>query len=281
MLIARAPLPSGAAAGIAIAFPGHGAGEDPGAAPEPLALLSFACAGDMKFGDPARTANRGRFLRDAGIDPERSLGLALAHSRTVLYPADGEDPAALALAVGGADGLVLGSGPSPRPTVTVTVADCMPIWILDRGSGAYGLLHSGWRGTGILGAAITGMAERYGSRPSSMAVILGPAIGPCCYEVHGERAAAFAAEFGEACVRRREGASFLDLREANVLIAERAGVGDLLSIEACTCCDGRLGSYRRQGAASFTRMLAACGPSPLGPGPSPLLLGPCPAEEGR
>ena len=116
------------------------------------------------------------------------------------------------------------------------------------------------------------MVERFGSRTSSIAVILGPAIGPCCYSVSEERAAAFSAEFGENCVERRGGSSYIDLRSANVSIAEKSGIGHLLSIDACTSCDGRLGSFRRQGGASFTRMLAVCrgssrmaGMAPLGP----------------
>ena len=114
---------------------------------------------------------------------------------------------------------------------------------------------------GILEAALRGMAERFGSRPSTIAVVLGPAIGPCCYSVSEERALRFTADFGEESVSLRGHAHFLDLRQANISLAERAGIGDLLSIDACTSCDTRLGSFRRQGAASFTRMLAVCGRS--------------------
>jgi copper oxidase (laccase) domain-containing protein len=237
-------------------FPG------PAAAGEPVALLSFASHGDMKFGDPGRAANRDRFLRGVGIDPGNALGLELAHSRNLIFPDPGDDVAALSRAAGeragGADGIILRD---PSLAATVTVADCMPIWVLDRGSGAFGVLHSGWRGTGILSRAIEALADRCGSRPSSVAVILGPAIGPCCYAVPEGRAAEFSDEFGETAVARREGAWFLDLRAANIALAQRAGVGHLLSIEACTSCDRRLGSFRRQGVA-FTRMIAVCGRSP-------------------
>ena len=230
----------------------------------------------MKFGDPGRVANRERFLRRAGIDLSEVLGLELAHSRAVIFPALGEDPAAIARRSGGADGIILGDTaagaraavgcPAEGRAASVTVADCMPIWILDRESGAYGILHSGWRGTGILAVAIRSLAERFGSRPTSLAVILGPVIGPCCYAVAEERAARFSSEFGPNCVQRRGGSTYLDLRSANVSIAEASGVGQVLSVEACTSCDKRLGSYRRQGGASFTRMLAVSGfsPSPEG-----------------
>jgi hypothetical protein len=220
--------------------------------PEPIALISFADAGDMKFGDLGSKANRERFLLDAGFVLSRVRGLEPAHSRNVLFPSRGDEPG------GPADGLVLRE---PELAVSVTVADCMPIWVLDRESGAFGILHSGWRGTGILEVAVRGIESHYGSRPSSIAAILGPAIGSCCYSVSEERAARFSAEFGEESVSRRGGSCYLDLRTANVSIAERVGIGHLLSIEACTSCDERLGSYRRQGSASFTRMLAVCGRS--------------------
>jgi hypothetical protein len=244
-----------------MAFPG------PAVAGEPLALLSFASQGDMKFGDSRRAANRERFLRGAGIDPGNALGIELSHSRNLLFPSREDDAAELARSgggngSGGADGILLRD---PALAATVTVADCMPIWVLDRGSGTFGVLHSGWRGTGILARAIATLAERCGSRPASIAVILGPAIGSCCYAVPEDRAAEFSAEFGDRSVERRGDAWYLDLRAANLALAERSGAGYVLSIEACTSCDARLGSFRRQGPAAFTRMIAVCGRSSRAP----------------
>jgi copper oxidase (laccase) domain-containing protein len=256
MELRRASIPAGARDRLAAAFPG------PAVAGEPLALLSFASQGDMKFGVPELAANRERFLRGAGIDPRNARSIELSHTRGVLLPSRDDDVAALARETGGADGILLGD---PELSATVTVADCMPIWILDRGSGTFGVLHSGWRGTGILARAVKLLAERRGSKPSSIAVILGPAIGACCYAVPEDRAAEFAAEFGKGAARRRQGSWFLDLRSANIALAKRARVGHLLSIEACTSCDERLGSFRRQGVGSFTRMLAVCGRSPRAP----------------
>jgi hypothetical protein len=230
---------------------------------EPVALLSLASEGDMKYGDPDAERNRARFLSSAGVDPNRALGLRLAHSRTVLFPEDIDHHHRLsreAEARGGADGIVLRDS---ALVATVTVADCMPIWILDRDSGAFGVLHSGWKGTGILAEAVDTLARRFGSRPSSICVILGPAIGSCCYEVPAERAQAFAAEHGKETAFPLRGSWRIDLRAANMALARSLGLGALLSVEACTSCDHRLGSYRRQGPRSFTRMLAACGRFPL------------------
>jgi len=66
-------------------------------------------------------------------------------------------------------------------------------------------------------------------------------------------------EFGSGAVVRDGGAPRLDLVAANIGIADRLGLGSVSVVEGCTCCDGRFGSYRRQGAARFTRMAAVIG----------------------
>jgi len=266
-------LPPGLRGALALRFPrpdGPGSADRAASSRDDIvALLSLASEGDMAYTDPASAANRRRFLSAAGVDPGRVLGLALAHSRNVLFPADAEEHRALAAEAAssgspddpvGADGIVLGD---PELVATITVADCMPIWLLDRDSGSFGVLHSGWKGTGILSSAVEALVRLRGSRPSSMAAILGPAIGSCCYEVPAERARDFAREFGDESAFARGGAWVIDLRAANVGIARSLRIGEILSVEACTSCDERLGSYRRQGKDAFTRMLAACGRFPL------------------
>ena len=100
------------------------------------------------------------------------------------------------------------------------------------------------------------LSEEFGSPPEALSVILGPSIGVCCYAVPPERAEAFAREFGSEAVREEGGRTMLDLRAANIALARRLGIGALLSVESCTSCDPRLGSYRREGPEAFTRMAA-------------------------
>ena len=164
----------------------------------------------------------------------------------------GPDPAE-ACPAGSHDGILLRDA---AKAACITVADCMPIWLHDTHSGSFGVLHSGWKGTGILAVAMRALAGEFGSPPESVSVILGPAIGTCCYAVPRERAESFAREFGPGAVREEEGRTMLDLRAANVALARSLGVGSLLSVEACTSCDPRLGSFRREGAEAFTRMAA-------------------------
>ncbi len=226
---------------------------------EPQALLSLRPGGSMRYLEGVENSHRDGFFRQAGVDPARALGLTLTHSRRILIPADADDLARLAAAAaseGGADGLVL----RDRALVAfITVADCMPIWILDRASGAFGVLHSGWKGTGILSTAVAELASSFGTKPSDISAIFGPAIGNCCYNVEEDRAASFRSEFGEGSAELRGGRWHIDLRVANLGLAARLGIGSVLSVKACTYCDSRFGSYRREGPGAFTRMVAACG----------------------
>jgi YfiH family protein len=253
-------------------------GFGPGGKPlpgDPRALLSTLAAGDMRYLPGGANERRIAFFKARGIDPDRALSLQLRHTRRVVVHASGGDFRTLADAAdaqGGADGIAT-SDKSAVPALTV--ADCMPIWLHDEKIGAFGVLHSGWKGTGILAEALRSMASAFGTVPDDVSVILGPSIGPCCYTVPEERAAAFRAEFGDAAVLAEPGAEIatssaasaaassprfrLDLRAANLALAERLGVGRVLNVDLCTSCTTALGSYRRQGPERFTRMLALCG----------------------
>jgi len=154
-----------------------------------------------------------------------------------------------------ADGII---SLSDDTVIAVTVADCLPIFISDRQSGAIGMLHSGWKGTGILTEAVHSMQRTFGSRAADLSVTIGPGIGSCCYEVDSERAREFAGNFGSDTVVWRDGKPSLDLRKANLQLARVAGVGSVTIITDCTCCTPWLGSYRREGQA-FHRMVAFIG----------------------
>lgn len=236
-------------------FAFEGAGAD-----APRAILSLISAGDMKYSPDSESEARLAFFKALSIDSERVAGIELRHSRTVALVDSIEELSALkASSPSGFDGIVTRNR---RLVPSVTVADCMPIWIYCPHCRAFGILHSGWKGTGILAEAAHAMERSYGCKPGDMHVILGPAIGACCYRVDRERAVLFSAEFGSDTVRvERKGhkeAFFLDMRTANLHIAQRLGICKLTTIDACTACSEHYGSYRRQGALHFTRMLALC-----------------------
>jgi polyphenol oxidase len=73
-----------------------------------------------------------------------------------------------------------------------------------------------------------------------MVAVIGPGAGPCCYEVGEEVHAAFD---GAHRMGRR-----IDLK---ALARDRllaAGVSEVRHVAACTICDERFFSYRREGA---------------------------------
>ncbi len=83
----------------------------------------------------------------------------------------------------------------PGLALTVLVADCVPVLLVDPQRGAAAAVHAGWRGTsvGVVGAAVSAMAEEFGGRPDSLIAAIGPSIRPCCYEVGEELVEAFRA----------------------------------------------------------------------------------------
>lgn len=240
--------------------------------------LSSHFAGDMACS--GQNLHRPALLKALGLDPSRVYGLNQVHSRKVLAVDRWCPPAAPA------DGMVSGDR---EITLSVTVADCLPVYLFDTETGAFGLLHSGWKGTGIVLEALKLMAKRWGSRPEALAVVLGPCIDSCCYKVDRERAAAFEKEFGvihaggfntppfrerlliapereafplKPVTRREESpdgpAWYLDLKAANIRLLTAAGVRNIVVCGDCTFTDERFGSFRREGR-EYTRMAALCG----------------------
>lgn len=231
----------------------------PGAGAEgPRAFLSPLAAGDMSLRTAEGNGRRAAWLSRLGAR-RPAAAPSMAHTRRALYcPPSGDPP------TDEADGLV--TGPDGPPLV-VTVADCMPILLYDPDSGAYAALHSGWKGTGIMAEGLRLLADRFGAQPSRVAASFGPHIGSCCYAVDEARARAFAAEFGEAAAELGgDGRYRLKLKEANLALAERLGLGRVAVADDCTACSASLGSYRRQGPEAFTRMAVAVG---YGLGPTP------------
>ncbi len=126
--------------------------------------------------------------------------------------------------------------------LAVSLADCVPVSLVDPGRRAVALVHAGWRGAaaGVLERGVQVLAERAGSRPSDLLVHLGPAICGTCYEV--------GAEVFEALGLEDPGApASLDLRDALARRAVAMGVrSDNVSVSGlCTRCgEGDLFSHR-------------------------------------
>ncbi len=214
-------------------------------------FLSLNSAGTMSWKMPEGERNRQGLLSTLGIT-RRVHNLLQEHTRKLVRP--GENTLVFPPQQVG-DGMFHSCSPG---FLSVTVADCMPIYILDRTSGSFGLLHSGWKGTGILKDCLDGMMEK-GSRPKDILLLFGPSIGSCCYAVDEERYRLFAELWGNGAVRNDGARLFLSLLNANATIAEGFGIENWFAFNECTQCHGRYGSFRREGREKFTTMLALSG----------------------
>ncbi|MGH2962901.1 MAG: polyphenol oxidase family protein, partial [Solirubrobacterales bacterium] len=117
----------------------------------------------------------------------------------------------------------------------VFVADCLPVALA--GARGVAMLHCGWRGLAA------GIVERGADAVDADAAVVGPGIGPCCYEVGEEVLTAFEG-LGEGVSEGR----MLDLPEVARRVLDRAGVGSVEASDLCTSCNPRLFySHRRDG----------------------------------
>lgn len=160
----------------------------------------------------------------------------------------------------GAKGLIIHEGfdghgtETPGVVLAVTVADCVPIYVVDPTRRAILLLHAGWRGVagGILGRGIDLLAQR-GSRVEGLLVHCGVGICGLCYEV--------TSEVFSACgvATPPGGRGMIDLRQVLSEQASHRGVETVSTSQFCAKHDdGLFFSHRGSGGADG-RMVAYLG----------------------
>jgi polyphenol oxidase len=148
----------------------------------------------------------------------------------------------------------------PSVALVVRVADCAPILLADRRSGAVAAVHAGWRSTmqRIAPAAIDAMRERYRTNPADLIAAIGPSLGTCCGEMGEEVVESFRrAGHSEDAIARWFVRSYserphFDLWRANREQLEEAGVpGDAIHVAGlCTrTYPDVFHSYRAAGSA--------------------------------
>lgn len=138
------------------------------------------------------------------------------------------------------DGIITGE---PGIPVGIKTADCAPLLLADRRRRVVGAVHAGWKGTalGIAAKAARVFMETFSSAPGDIVAFIGPAIGPCCYEVDEAVFHRFE-HTGEGPTLftdgREEGKWMLDLSAANRFQLEGAGIPreNILSADICTSC---------------------------------------------
>ncbi|HEY8775188.1 MAG TPA: polyphenol oxidase family protein [Gaiellaceae bacterium] len=176
--------------------------------------------------------NRRRLCASVGVEPERLALNRQVHGATVNHAEEGERTQ-------NGDGLWTDE---PRVPMLAFSADCLPIALARlNGNPGLALLHAGRMGLleGILEAGAAAL-------DGPTAAIVGPGIGPCCYEVGEDILAEYRARFGPDVVQGRN----LDLWSAAERVLHEAGVDAVERLDVCTACDDRFFSHRRDGAVT-------------------------------
>ena len=198
----------------------------------------------------AVTENRNRLSRALGISQEWVTLTQVHGCRAVRAgEARGEE----------GDGLIAETG---DPPISVLVADCAPIAIAGRSRSA--VVHGGWRGlcSGVIEEALKMLQE---DEPQAW---VGPAIGPCHFEVGPDVVRRFAESYpgappftvgGSGKVEgsgEREGAMHFDLPAATRWVLRSNGVEVDDDPAPCTFCDTNFYSYRRDGMTGRQAVIA-------------------------
>lgn len=225
----------------------------------PYHSLNLGLASDD---DPAAVrSNLHRFLGAWAPEFSRQWHLKQIHSSTIIDVSDvpgGETGLSYA---GSGDGLV-----SCRPGELLMTfhADCVPVYAFDPVRSVVGLAHAGWRGTaqGVTERLLDHMVTRYGTDPRDLFCAVGPAVGPCCYEVDEIVMEPLSSlPYWRRAAKKRNGKWALDLglaqREG---LLHRGVMGESIALSRlCTSCSpGDFYSYRRDGPQSG-RMVACAG----------------------
>ena len=136
---------------------------------------------------------------------------------------------------------------TPGLPILAMSADCLPIVLVRRNgeAPAVAVLHAGWRGL-LEGIAASGVTALGGG---SLAAAVGPAIGPCCYEVGEEVAAPYRERFGDDVVRNGR----LDLWTSVERALRAAGVERVDRFDRCTACEPETFFSHRRDAGNTGR----------------------------
>lgn len=207
--------------------------------------------------------NRRRFGRAMSIDPARLVAGRLVHGNDVAVFSPGtpaEWPVdARPLDAGGRQEYQSFTADAIVSNVRglhflLTVADCVPILLLDRTRGVVGAAHAGWRGTarGIARRTIEAMTAAFGTEPADVVAGIGPSIGPCCYTVGEEVVTAFRTNGFEPVLRRTKDTR-LDMWASNERQLSDSGLrAECIETHGvCTACNSRT-FYSHRGEGGLT-----------------------------
>ena len=232
-------LPAGVHAFVTTRSGGHSSG----------AWSSFNLAQHAGDAPAAVAANRAllleRLCTETGVSVPDVQWLSQVHGTRVFHAGGTALPAPQADAIYGRDTpLALG----------VLTADCLPVLFASGDGQEIAVAHAGWRG--LLGGVLEATLGSFHAPPATITAWLGPAIGPCHFEVGGEVRAAFltqaapserAATDAAFAAGAQPGKWMGDLYALARLRLYTCGIGSIHGEPLCTVCHHeRFYSYRKQ-----------------------------------
>lgn len=131
----------------------------------------------------------------------------------------------------------------PGCAIAVLTADCAPV-ALASAEGVIGVAHAGWRGVaaGVIEATVE---EMRALGASDIEAVIGPRIGPECYEFGAAELDGLAARLGESVrATTAQGAPALALPAAVRAALARARVEHVTDVGTCTACSPDYFSWR-------------------------------------
>src|SRR3954463_3830535 len=137
---------------------------------------------------PARDEDWNPVAAALGVDLPHLARMHQVHGAAVVVRRAG----AAAVEAGLPDADILVSD-DPSLALAIQTADCVPLLMADRATGAIAAAHAGWRGlaAGVPGVTVAALAREFGSAPADLIVAIGPSISAARYEVGGEVRARF------------------------------------------------------------------------------------------
>ena len=222
----------------------------------PFDSLNFS----VRVGDaPENVEANLRLAADAlGVEPGRLYFLSQVHGTEVVHLTGRESRDEVVQKTGDVT-----MSNAPGVACGVRVADCVPVLVGDRRTGAVCAIHSGWQGTalGVTSAAVTALRRLIGGEGDLVAAI-GPHIERCCFEIGddvAERLAACAPFESDVIVREEGKKPHADLRRIVRIQLRALGLDDMAidDVHGCTKCDkDRFFSYRRDKERSGRHLAA-------------------------
>lgn len=186
--------------------------------------------------------NRKAFAREVGFVVGQLFEVHQVHRASVVTVYGGDRPDDVRREQ--ADALV---SSVPGVALGVRVADCVPLLLAHPRTGAVAAVHAGWRG--VVAEVPSEAVKALGVPPEELYAVLGPSIGPCCFEVGPEVASELAQAAGDGVVLpRANGRPHVDLWRAVEHQLRRRGLRTVDTMGLCTVCDTeRFFSFRRDG----------------------------------